>query len=242
MQIAKPLIWCPLSKATATAMSHDSMEATGAGILCALPPSTALRISSGQVITSVSSAVKEMLENALDAGADAVEVRLEEFGLDKIVVQDNGGGIRREELPLAAARHCTSKIKDLEDLSRYLSSVEYRSFQSVYDIASFRLSSYGFRGEALSSCCEMGQVEVASRAEGEDVGARVSFDQQGKVSCPVRSAPMNRGTTVTLAGIFSRLPVRRKVAERTAKKKEELKKVERICMAFAIIRPKLRQD
>ena len=88
----------------------------------------------------------------------------------------------------------------------------------------------------------MGQVEVASRAEGEDVGARVSFDQQGKVSCPVRSAPMNRGTTVTLAGIFSRLPVRRKVAERTAKKKEELKKVERICMAFAIIRPKLRQD
>ncbi len=75
---------------------------------------------------------------------------------------------------------------------------------------SSRLSTFGFRGEALSSCCELADVELASRTEGDSVGARVAFDAEGRPT-GTRAAPMRRGTTVTVGRLFSRLPVRRKV-------------------------------
>ncbi len=160
------------------------------GLLRPLPASTAHKLSSGQVITSVSAAVKELLENALDAQAGAIEVRLDNFGLDKIAVQDDGHGMDRDSMAMAAAKHCTSKIRDFEDLSN--------------------LASFGFRGEALSSCCELAEMEVASKREEDRVGNRATFNHEGNV-LDMRAVPMKRGTTVTLSNIFAKLPVRRKV-------------------------------
>jgi len=95
--------------------------------------SSVYRICSGQVIVDISTAVKELIENAIDAGATQLEIRIKNYGSDSVEVIDNGSGIDPEDYEKITMRHCTSKISKFEDLEQ--------------------VSSYGFRGEALSSLC-----------------------------------------------------------------------------------------
>jgi len=145
------------------------------------------RIAAGEVVERPASAVKELVENSLDAAADRIEVTIAAGGKTLVRVADNGHGIPPEELPLALARHATSKI-DGSDL------VHIRSF--------------GFRGEALASLGAVARVTITSRAEGAD-GAATITAEAGRLG-PVRPAALGRGTVVEVRDLFHATPARLK--------------------------------
>jgi DNA mismatch repair protein MutL len=151
-----------------------------------LDEAAANRIAAGEVVERPASAVKELVENALDAGATRIEVAIAQGGKALIRVSDDGCGMTAEDLPLALARHATSKI-DGSDL---------------LDIRSF-----GFRGEALPSLGAVGRLTITSRAPGHD-GAQIAV-AGGRIG-PVRPAAGNRGTVVELRDLFFATPARLK--------------------------------
>lgn len=185
----------------------------------ALPPDTVRLLSSSQVITSAVSVVKELIENSLDAGSTSIEVKLENYGLDRIEVRDNGAGIKAADAPVMAVKHYTSKISCHEDLER--------------------LETYGFRGEALGSICTVSEVIITTKTADEDVSTQYTLDFQG---CVVSRRPshLGQGTTVCALKLFKNLPVRRQHYSNSKKCKDELKKVQDLLMAYAIIKPELR--
>ena len=165
------------------------------GKILVLPETLTHRIAAGEVVERPASIVKELLENALDAGATEIVVELERGGCQSIRVTDNGEGIAREEVPLAFARHATSKISAFEDI--------------------YRIRSFGFRGEALPSIASVSRVEMVTRQAASPVGTRIVVEggQQKELAdagCPV-------GASVFVSRIFEPVPVRRKFlkAERT---------------------------
>ncbi len=155
-------------------------------IIRQLDEAAANRIAAGEVVERPASAVKELVENALDAGATRIEVAIAKGGKGLIRVSDDGCGMTAEDLPLALSRHATSKI-DGSDL---------------LDIRSF-----GFRGEALPSLGAVGRLTITSRAQGHD-GARIEVSG-GRIG-PVRPAAGNRGTVVELRDLFFATPARLK--------------------------------
>ncbi|XP_065196275.1 PMS1 protein homolog 1-like [Sycon ciliatum] len=187
----------------------------------ALPPSTVQRIASGQVITSVSAAVKELVENSLDAGASNITVRLENYGLDVIEVRDNGSGISPSQACHVALAHYTSKLSSHDDL--------------------MHVRSYGFRGEALSSLCCVATVKITSRTADDDVASQYSLDKQGHIVTTKPSAG-DVGTTITAQNIFANLPVRRQVFKTARRCKEELREVEDRLLGLALAVPGVRMQ
>lgn len=158
-----------------------------------LPQQLADQIAAGEVIERPASVLKELLENALDAGATRIEIELKIGGMEAIRVTDNGHGIPGEELPLAISRHATSKIRQLDDL--------------------LRLHSLGFRGEALASICSVSQWEISSCQAGETSAFAMRYNQPQQVH-EVNHAT---GTSVWIRKLFHNTPARRKFlrAERT---------------------------
>lgn len=155
-----------------------------------LDPRLANQIAAGEVVERPSSVTKELIENAIDAGSQRIEVEIEQGGARLIKVRDDGIGIGEEDLPLALARHATSKIGSLEDLEG--------------------VSSLGFRGEALASISSVSRLELISNAE-EDPrhGWRVVAEGRG-MDARVTPAPHPRGTSVGVRDLFFNTPARRK--------------------------------
>ncbi|KAF7655820.1 hypothetical protein LDENG_00049500 [Lucifuga dentata] len=184
-----------------------------------LPPDTVRLLSSSQVIISVVSVVKELVENSLDAGASSIDVKLENYGLDRIEIRDNGHGIKAADTSFMAVRHFTSKICSHEDLER--------------------LGTYGFRGEALGSICAVAEVAVTTKTEEDEISTQYMLDCTGKIVSQ-KPSHLGQGTTVSALKLFKNLPVRRQYYSSTKKCKEEVKKVQDLLVAYAIIKPDLR--
>lgn len=152
------------------------------------------KIAAGEVVERPLSIVKELVENAVDAGADAVTVEIKDGGISFIRVSDNGCGIEKSEIRRAFLRHATSKIQDADDL--------------------MQLHSLGFRGEALSSISAVSQTEMITKTKEELTGVRLSMEGGAETDFEEVGAP--EGTTIIVRNLFFNVPARRKFLKQPA--------------------------
>ena len=156
-------------------------------IIKLLPDSVANQIAAGEVIQRPASAVKELMENALDAGATQIDLVVKDAGKAMIMVVDNGCGMSETDARLCFERHATSKINKAEDL--------------------FAIRTMGFRGEALASIAAIAQVELKTRRKEDEVGVKIV--NEGSVVKEQSLVPMQPGTTFTVKNLFFNVPARR---------------------------------
>ncbi|KAL1920062.1 uncharacterized protein VTP21DRAFT_1208 [Calcarisporiella thermophila] len=181
---------------------------------------TVRRLNSAQVITSIDSVVKELVENSIDAGATSIEVKLVGDGLTSIAVKDNGTGIALEDYAHVGQRYYTSKIERFEDLERVMS--------------------YGFRGEALNSVCSVSlSVNVTTRTAKEAVATLCELDRNGNLINSKTVGPSSSpGTTVVANKIFINFPVRRKLAQKSASISN--RRIQETLITYSLIHPDIR--
>ena len=186
-----------------------------------LPETIASQIAAGEVVERPASAVKELIENAIDAGASAISVETSEAGKRLIVVADNGSGIPAEELPLAMARHATSKLQSAEDL--------------------FAIHTLGFRGEALASIGSVARLTLTSKPEAQQAGYRIRVD--GGVVGAVGPVPAPTGSEVRVEDLFFNVPARMKFLKSDSTENRQITGlVTRYALAYPHIRWTLVQD
>lgn len=154
-----------------------------------LTPRLANQIAAGEVVERPASVVKELVENALDAGASRVDIEIEQGGVKLIRVRDDGSGIDEADLPLALSRHATSKIENLDDLEA--------------------VASLGFRGEALASISSVSRLALTSRTESQEAASRVEVEGRD-MDASISPAAHPVGTTVEVRDLFFNTPARRK--------------------------------
>jgi DNA mismatch repair protein MutL len=164
------------------------------GRIAVLPPALANQIAAGEVVERPASVVKELVENALDAGATRITIDVRAGGHDAIVVRDDGEGMSRDDAALAFARHATSKIRDADDLTA--------------------IASFGFRGEALPSIAAAAEVRLVTRRAADDAGTAVHV--RGGVVVEVGDAGSAPGTQIEVRELFAAVPARRKFLKRPA--------------------------
>jgi DNA mismatch repair protein MutL len=181
----------------------------------------ASQIAAGEVVERPASVVKELLENALDAGASHITVSVEAAGRRLIEVADNGSGIPAEELPLSVTRHATSKLASAEDL--------------------FGIETLGFRGEALASIGSVSRMRITSRPKDAEMGAVVEVD--GGDASPIRPVGAPGGTIVRVEDLFYNVPARLKFlkTDRTERRQIDTQ-ITRYALAYPQVRFQLRHD
>lgn len=164
------------------------------------------------VVLTLAVAVKELVENSIDAGATVIDIRLRDFGSELVEVSDNGSGVEPENFQALTLKHHTSKLQDFSDLTN--------------------VDTFGFRGEALSSLCALSDLFVITRHKDAVCGTKLLFDHNGKI---ISSVPVARqvGTTVCLENLFSALPVRHKEFHRNLKK--EFAKMVQLLYAYCLV-------
>lgn len=166
-----------------------------------LPDSVANQIAAGEVVGNASSVVKEMTENAIDAGASLVTVNFRADGRELVQVTDNGEGMTPADARLAFDKHATSKIASIEDI--------------------YRLATFGFRGEALASIAAVAQVELTTRTEDEELGVKIVMEGGQFVSQEAVVAP--KGSTFKVRNLFYNVPARRKFIEDSEREAAKIK-------------------
>ncbi|HEY5375574.1 MAG TPA: DNA mismatch repair endonuclease MutL [Polyangiaceae bacterium] len=179
-----------------------------------LSPALASQIAAGEVVERPASAVKELIENALDAGAQRVDVEIEGGGVTRLCVSDDGVGMNAENARLSVERHATSKLTAISDLNRLLS--------------------YGFRGEALPSIASVSRFALRSRSAESDAGVEVSIE--GVADPVLRATGMAVGTRVEVRDLFFNIPARRKFLRSTG---TESGHVTEVVEAAALTRPEV---
>lgn len=186
-----------------------------------LPPEIASQIAAGEVIERPASVVKELIENALDAGARQITVKTEGAGQHLIEIADDGGGISAEELPLAVERHATSKLSNATDL--------------------FHITTLGFRGEALASIGSVSRLTITSRRADADLGA--SLHVEGGRVVTVQPAGSPAGTLVRVEDLFYNLPARLKFLKHPTTERRHIDAlVTRYALAYPQVRFQLMQE
>ncbi|KAM8712841.1 hypothetical protein ACLKA7_013212 [Drosophila subpalustris] len=182
------------------------------GQIKAIAKDTVHKICSGQVVLSLAVAVKELVENAIDAGATLIEIKLKDQGLQGVEVSDNGSGVEEANLEGMTAKYHTSKIREFVDL--------------------LGVETFGFRGEALSSLCALSDMAIQTRHKSTDVALKIELDHEGRIK---KRSPCARGvgTTVSLSNLFATLPVRRRDFTRNIKK--EFNKMCQILQAYCLV-------
>ena len=187
-----------------------------------LPSQLVNQIAAGEVVERPASVVKELMENALDAGARRIELDVEGGGARLMRVRDDGGGIRKEELPLAVARHATSKIESLEDLER--------------------VATLGFRGEALPSIGAVARLAITTRTAADEHGWKLEGDGHGGYTGPAPASHAG-GTSVEVRDLFFNTPARRKFLKSEATEFGHLETVvRRIALARHDLEVQLRHN
>nr|CAD7428416.1 unnamed protein product [Timema monikensis] len=182
------------------------------GMIQAINKDTVHQICSGQVVLNLATAVKELVENSLDAGATSIDIRLKEFGSELIEVTDNGCGVEEHNFQGLTLKHHTSKLREFSDLTT--------------------VETFGFRGEALSSLCALSNLTIITCHKGAPCGTKLEFDHKGLItSC--RSHARQVGTTVILQNLFSCLPVRQKEFHRNLRR--EFSKMANLLYAYCLV-------
>ncbi len=179
-----------------------------------LDENTANQIAAGEVVERPAAAVKELVENALDAGARQILVELDEGGKYLIRVTDDGSGMSREDAVLSLQRHATSKIRSVDDL--------------------FQITTMGFRGEALPSIASVSQLSMTTKAAGDDEAAGVQIKCSGGILEEVSEVGARLGTSITVENLFYNVPARLKFLKSSS---TELNHIVELMQRFALARP-----
>ncbi|XP_058462032.1 DNA mismatch repair protein Mlh1 [Malaya genurostris] len=171
------------------------------------------RIAAGEIIQRPANALKEMIENSLDAKSTSIQIIVKVGGLKSLQIQDNGTGIRREDLGIVCERFTTSKLQNFEDLS-------------VID-------TYGFRGEALASISHVAHLTITTKTRNEQCAFRASYED-GKLKGEIKPCACNQGTQITVEELFYNVPMRKQALKAP---NEEFQKITEVVSKYAVHNP-----